>query len=147
MLYPYSGDHHYVVTSGKGHLDIDAYACCLGLVDFLTRAGLSSEFVSCAPLNASVPEVIQKSYPRDQKIFPPHKQTKFIVCDVSEPDFFDPVVKSDQIFEVIDHHFGFESYWQSQADFSDIRPVAACASLIVERFSRQSLQPDQGIAN
>ncbi|MCB9228651.1 MAG: hypothetical protein H6618_03485 [Deltaproteobacteria bacterium] len=139
----YNHDSDYVVTSGRGHLDIDALACGFGMVDYLQQQGYHAAFVSSSPLNATVPDSLRSSGLSWKKTQPIHDRSKFIVCDVSDPDFFDPLVNQKQILEVIDHHFGFTEFWQQRAGvFSDIRPVAACASLVTRRFMDHKIEPD-----
>ena len=143
----YQKNHDYVVSSGYGHLDIDALACGQGLDFLLTELGFQSRFISSAALNASVPSRIKKR----AKILRPRnlsfERSSFIVCDVSDPKALDSFIDQKKIVELIDHHFGFEDYWKHRiGEKADIRPVAACASQIAERFIEHSINPNQQVA-
>ena len=142
----YSNKYKYIITSGKGYLDIDALACGLALEYLLKYQGVDSTFISTAQINSTVPDEFVNSIivkkPREIR-----GTDRFIICDVSDPQAFDRFVEEPKIVEIIDHHFGFEAYWQGKlAENSDIRPVAACASQICERFIEAKVEPPPDLA-
>lgn len=147
MYSRYENVYHYIVTSGQGHLDIDALACGVGMVDFLNKIGCTAQFISQSPFNATIPPYIRNlninvSSPYTSSLLP-----WFIICDVSDPKYFDLCVDHKRVYEVIDHHFGFEKYWQNKNTiYSDIQPVAACASLIAQKFINWDIKPEESTA-
>lgn len=100
-----------VVTSGSKYIDIDAYASCLAYRDLLRLQGREAVAVSTATLNESITEHLL-SLPSYLDTYSPSDDDQFIILDVSNPEFFDKIVRPNSIIEVIDHHAGFEHLWQ-----------------------------------
>ncbi len=131
---------HHVVTSGSSHIDIDALACVVAFQDFLAKQGLSSEVVLTPEPNATVPPMIRAlsmAWTAGGAWKRPDGSCRYYVMDVSNPAFFDPVVRLEDVVCVYDHHHGFEPYWAAQQDArSLIEPVGACATLVWEDICR-----------
>jgi inorganic pyrophosphatase/exopolyphosphatase len=120
-----------VVTSGSAYLDIDAYAGCIGYAQLLNINGEEAVAASTAPPNESVTERLRGL----GSIATNANGAEFVVVDVSEPNFFDPITRSGQVVEVIDHHPGFEQYWQEKlGDNAQIEEVGAACTQVVERW-------------
>lgn len=63
------------------------------------------------------------------------EKAKFVLLDVSNPDFFDIFVDPNRIIEVVDHHPGYEEYWrQNKAVKSQIEVIGAVCTQVYERF-------------
>ena len=66
---------------------------------------------------------------------------EFIVIDVSDKDFFDNIVKQNKIIEIIDHHTGFENYWNEKlGENSKIEFIGAAVTIIFELYEKENLQ-------
>jgi inorganic pyrophosphatase/manganese-dependent inorganic pyrophosphatase len=128
-----------VITSGSAYLDIDAYACCIAYAELLNLQGISARAVSSAAANRSVsPSVL--SWRATFHPYTPQANDEFVLVDVSDYQHFDPLVVLEQVVEVIDHHPGFERYWDERlGSAADIRPIGAAATLIFQRWQAAGL--------
>lgn len=130
-----------VVTSGSAYLDIDAYACCIAYAELLNCLGVAARAVSSAPLNASIPLHL-KINGDSLDDYLPKATDEFVLVDVSDYHHFDPLVVLDQVVEVIDHHPGYEHYWEQRLfSAADIRPIGACATQVFQRWESAGLLP------
>lgn len=103
-----------IVTAGGAYVDIDAYAGCIAYAELLRLQGEEACAVTSAPLNNSItPSILAWGNPIKTN-YRPTDADEFILVDISEPTYFDPIVEEDRIVEVIDHHLGFEEYWRSR---------------------------------
>lgn len=128
-----------VVTSGISYLDMDAYAGCIAYAELLCLQGHEAVAASGAECNSSVPQSLRGL---GQKFFPytPKTEDAFVLIDVSDKDFFDPLVAEDRIVEVIDHHAGFAEYWkETLGSNAEIELVGAACTQIFERWQRAGL--------
>lgn len=124
------------ITSGKKYLDIDAYAGMIAYRELLRALEPEREIfaVSSAKLNQSIPQLMRDfQYALDQCSF--DGQAKYIVLDVSNPEFIDPIVQDREIIELIDHHPGYEPYWQNRlGTAAQIEPIGSVCTIIWEKF-------------
>lgn len=131
---------HHVVTSGSSHIDIDALACVVAFQDFMAKQGLPCEVVLTPEPNATVPPMIRglsMVWTAGCAWNRPDGVCRYYVMDVSNPAFFDLVVRLEDVVCVYDHHHGFELYWAArQGVRSLIEPVGACATLVWEDICR-----------
>lgn len=131
--------NRYVITSGNKYLDIDAYSSMIAYRELLNMQGKRTLAISPAPLNESVPSMIQKlNYHLDQDQI--NKTDQIIIVDVSNPTILDAVIAKEQIIEIIDHHTGFESFWKEQQVTSQIESIGSVCTIIFERFVEANLQ-------
>lgn len=126
-----------VITAGRKYLDIDSYASMIAYRELLKH--LSNEKVltfSTVSTNQTVPPMLRASkYDLDTPV--DTSRAKFILLDVSNPDFFDTFVDPKQVIEIIDHHSGYEEYWhQNKAVKSQIETIGAVCTQIYERFKK-----------
>lgn len=130
-------NQNLVVTSGETFVDIDAVACAIAYAELLQLENKKVETVFPGTLNASItPSLVSLGLPYLTR--PSQSQSKYIVVDVSEPEFFAHFVTLDNVVEVYDHHPGFESYWVEKiGKNSHIESVGACATLIWEEFKKR----------
>ncbi len=120
-----------VVTSGSNYLDIDAYAGCIGYAQLLNIVGEEAVAASSVPLNASITSRMRGL----SHIATSVQGDEFVLIDVSEPNFIDPITQSGKIVEVIDHHPGFEQFWQEKlGDRAQIEKVGAACTQVLERW-------------
>lgn len=127
-----------VVTAGNTYLDIDAYASCVAYVKLLNASGENAIFASSATLNASVSSVVRKFDHLIKRNYVPSKDDKFIVLDVSNPEFIDRIVEVENLIEIIDHHTGFENIWTKQGRKVQIEFVGSVATIIFEKLEREN---------
>ena len=132
-----------IVTAGSAYLDIDAYACCVAMKELLLLLGQNAIAYSCASYNYSVCESlvevgqIESTLPSDYK----KEDLKYIIVDVSDPEYIKDSVPLDSVIEVYDHHVGFEEYWNNRiGDGSNIEFIGAAATLIFQQWKRAGLQ-------
>lgn len=130
-----------IITAGSTYLDIDAYACCVAMAELLRSKGETALAYSKAPCNYSVcPSLIQPGQIADR--LPPDVagQGKYIIVDVSDPDFLKDSVPLADVVEVYDHHVGFEDYWSERiGDGAHIEFIGAAATLIWRQWKQAGL--------
>lgn len=129
----------YIVTSGSKYIDIDAYATIIAYANLLNLKGIPAKAVSTSKLNESITSSLLNlnigldSYTKSDS-------DRFIIVDVSNKEFFDKIVDDKRIVEIIDHHFGFEEYWNSiLKEKSRIEFIGAVATIIVEDYEKNGL--------
>lgn len=128
-----------ILTAGKTYLDIDGYASIIAYREFLSLIGIPSKFVSDAMVNYSVTESLKK-LPFSVDNYAAKPDDKYIILDLSNPTYFPDFVNKDNIIEIIDHHPGYEEYWNNiLKDKSIIEPVGAVATIIFEKYEQVGL--------
>lgn len=131
-----------VVTAAQPFTDIDALACAIVYSELLTKEGKKSIAVLPGPLNKSVTQGIKKW----QLAFvakPAFKEAKYILVDISDPEYFADFVDEKNVIEIFDHRVGFEDYWQKRLGTkSKIDMVGSCATLIWEEFTKRIVPVD-----
>ena len=120
-----------VVTSGAKYIDIDAYASMIAYRELLKSLGEEAYAVPFAKPNQSVPPLIQNlGYKLDEIPIP--TDAEYAILDVSNPDFCN--VPLEKISEIIDHHTGFEQYWQEKGVKNQIEFIGSVCTIIYERI-------------
>lgn len=98
--------------------------------------------VSTAPLNQSVPKMIQDLGYRFDEMPENLDEAEFIVLDVSNPEFFDTFVEPEKVIKIIDHHTGFEEYWKGQlGEKAEIERIGSVCTIIFEKI-RAAQKPE-----
>jgi inorganic pyrophosphatase/exopolyphosphatase len=129
-----------IITAGSSHLDIDAYAGIVAYAELLNAQHIPAKAVSSAPLNVSVSPIVRSWGLFIETAYTPELHDQFTLIDVSEPEFFDPIVKHSHIKEVIDHHMDFKVMWDAKlGDKSQIEYVGAACTLVYERWKQAGL--------
>ena len=125
-----------IITSGRKYIDIDAYAGIFAYKELLHSLGYEVYTKTSAYINESIPKVVlDMNFEFDDVTI--DENTKFIVLDVSNPDFFDTFVKEKNIIEIIDHHIGYEDYWQKTNIKTEIDFIGSICTIIFERFLKK----------
>lgn len=137
-----------VLTVGKSYVDIDGYASCLAYRELLKMLKIESKVVSVGNLNYSITKsLINLPYHMDDYKVKP--DDKFIILDLSNKKFFPDFVREENIIELIDHHPGFEEYWNTKLQNNAvIEQIGAVATIIVEKYEQKNLidKMDKSIA-
>lgn len=124
-----------VVTAGPSFLDIDAYACAIAYAELLHLKGEDAIAYSSAAPNESVTKTIRSWDASFLTDYTPSDKDTFILVDVSDPDYLDKAVSIDRVEEVIDHHVGFEDFWQNRiGDKTDIEFIGAACTQVYEKW-------------
>lgn len=123
-----------IVTSGSSYLDIDAYAGCIAYAELLNQLGIQAKALSSAPFNESVIHKL-RDWDIGLNSYSPNSENAFVLVDVSDISYFDPIVILDKVVEVIDHHSGYEDYWRSiLGEKACIERVGSACTQIYERW-------------
>lgn len=134
-----------VVTSGSKYMDIDAYACSIAYAQLLNLLGINAKAVSTANLNNSITNSLRNLNTKLDN-YQVKDDDKYVVVDVSNPDFFDKFVKQENIIKVIDHHVGFEQYWNNKImNNANIEFIGAAATLVFEEYEKNNMQEKMNI--
>ena len=129
-----------VVTSGLTFLDIDAYAGCVAYAELLNLRGVEAIAFSSANINESVTQTI-RSWKAPLVInYKPSSYDSFILVDVSEPDFLEKYVDIDRVEEVIDHHVGYEKFWEEKiGPKASLEFIGAACTQVYESWVKAGL--------
>lgn len=139
-------NHDYIytiITAGPNYLDIDAYACIVAMAELLNLQGEKAVAYSQAPYNYSVCQSLaeQGQVLNQLPVGCDSNNAKYIIVDVSDPNFLRDSVPLNNVIEVYDHHAGFEEYWTSRiGDGSHIEFIGAAATLIYSQWIKAGLQ-------
>ena len=133
----------HILTAGSAYLDIDAYACMVAMAELIRLQGGQAIAYSNAPCNYSVcsslrkPGLVAAELPEAYKT----ESARYIIVDVSDPDFIGHSVPLDRVVAVYDHHVGFEEYWQERiGEGTHIEFLGAAATLIYREWQRAGLR-------
>lgn len=123
-----------IITSGRKYIDIDAYAGMIAYRELLKSLGYEVYAKSTAIENESISSIIKElGFSLDEIEI--DDNDKFIILDVSNPDFFDNFVKLNNVVEVIDHHTGYEEYWKNHSQTKNsIEFIGSICTMIFERY-------------
>ena len=132
-----------IFTAGSTYLDIDAYACMVGMAELYRLQGRQAVAYSRAAGNYSVcpsltaPGQILRELPSEQW----EREAEYIIVDVSDPEFLKQSVPLERVTAVYDHHVGFESYWEARiGGNARIEFIGAAATLIFREWKKAGLQ-------
>ena len=128
-----------VLTVGNSYVDIDGYASCIAYRELLKMRGEEAMFVTDSLFNYSITNsLLESSYIKDD--YTVSEEDTFIVLDLSNKEYFPRFVKEEKIVELIDHHRGFEEYWNSKlGDRAIIESIGAVATIIVEKYEQYNM--------
>ena len=128
-----------VITVGKSYIDIDGYASSIAYRELLKMKGIESKFVSNAVLNYSITDSL-KSIPYSVDDYSIDSNDKYIILDLSNKTFFPEFIGENNIIGIIDHHHGFEDYWDNKlGNNAIIESIGSVATIIVEKYEQDGL--------
>lgn len=129
-----------IVTSGKRYIDIDAYAGCIAYANLLKLKGIEAKAMSTAKINRSVTQNLLKLNSKLDDNVVINNDDEFVIIDLSNKDFLDKIVDQNKIIEIIDHHAGYEEYWENKlGEKARIEFIGAVATIIVELYEKENL--------
>lgn len=132
-----------IITSGARYIDIDAYAGCVAYAELLQKQDQAAQAVSTGVLNQSIPTIVRGWAVDFKTTYDPAEGDTFTLIDVSEPDYFESFVDRTRIDEVIDHHPGFEAYWQECiGEGATIEHVGAACTQVFEKWAQAELDAE-----
>ncbi len=128
-----------VVTSGSKYMDIDAYACSIAYARLLNSLGINAKAISSANLNNSITNSLRNLNSKLDN-YKAKNDDKYVIVDVSNPDFFDKFVKQENVIKVIDHHVGYEEFWRDRIkENANIEFIGAAATLVFEEYEKNNM--------
>jgi inorganic pyrophosphatase/exopolyphosphatase len=137
-----------LISAGSTYLDIDAYACIAAMAELLCLQGQNAFAYSTAPCNYSVcPSLMSEGQiNRELPVDIEESEARYIIVDVSDPEFLKSSVPLHRVIAVYDHHTGFEEYWQEKiGDGAHIEFIGAAATLIYREWNREGLQEQMSL--
>ena len=132
-----------IITAGASYLDIDAYACMVAMAELLRLLGDDAVTYSPAVWNYSVVSSLVTDGQILRKLPDPAWEdcARYIIVDVSDPEYLAKSVPLNRIVAVYDHHVGFEDYWRERiGDNAKIEFIGAAATLIYREWRRAGLE-------
>lgn len=129
-----------IVTAGERYLDIDAYAGCVAFAELLRAQGQDALAASTAPLNESITDELRTWQCQFATSYNPSSTDTFSIIDVSNPKHFHPMVALDRVDAVVDHHVGFEDFWNGRIGaHARIEFIGAACTLVYEAWKEAGL--------
>ena len=131
-----------IITAGSSYLDIDAYACMVAMAELLSLNGEKAIAYSNAPCNYSVCKMLMEEDQilRELPLDFDGEAIRYIIVDVSDPEYLKDSVPLDKVIEVYDHHVGFEDYWISRiGEGAHIEFIGAAATLIYHEWKKRDM--------
>lgn len=123
-----------IVTAGSAYMDIDAYGGCIAYAELLNICGKNAVACSTAPFSFNITTKLL-SLGKRLSTYSPDSNDEFILIDISNLEYLDPIVKIDSVIEVIDHHPGHEAKWKTLlGNSAQIEPIGAACTLVIERW-------------
>jgi inorganic pyrophosphatase/exopolyphosphatase len=131
-----------IVTSGSAYIDIDAYSGCIAYAELLRLQGFEAKAVCTAPWNESICKSVREWNADLETTYTKSPDDTFVIIDVSDPNHFETFVDIDRIQEVIDHHPGFEKFWEERIGTSShIEFIGSVCTQISEMYKDAGLLP------
>jgi inorganic pyrophosphatase len=132
-----------IVTSTRDSIDIDGLACVAAYAELLQKQGKEARGISTAVWNASVTPAVRAWGIPVASAVTVGPDDHFTLVDVSHLNSLDPIVNTDQVSEIIDHHPGVEAFWKEKiGDRAQIEEVGAASTLVVEHWQTAGRLPE-----
>lgn len=123
-----------VVLAWNSWLDIDAYACIIGLYEIMKLKWENVEAFIPEWKAVSITETL-KNLPLNINLTQNIENSDLFLVDVSWKDFLEKVCgyNLENIKKIYDHHFESYDFWKNKLwENAKIEEIWACASIIVE---------------
>lgn len=129
-----------IITAGPNYSDIDVYGGITAYAELLRKQGFKAQAVTTAKLNDSIPPLVRAWKVDLAREYVPRPEDTYTLIDVSEPGYFEKFVDMDRIDEIIDHHPGFEDFWEERiGNNAQIEPVGAACTQVAEKWEQAGL--------
>jgi inorganic pyrophosphatase/exopolyphosphatase len=129
-----------IITSGTPYIDIDAYAGGIAYAELQSILGFDAIAVSSSTLNESITEETRSWDVEFSSRYTPSTEDTFTLIDVSDPSHFDPIVDLNRVEAVIDHHPGYEEFWNSRVGTdAHIEFIGAACTQVCELWEHAGL--------
>ncbi|HSX42856.1 MAG TPA: hypothetical protein VLF59_02100 [Candidatus Saccharimonadales bacterium] len=129
-----------IITAGPNYSDIDVYGGITAYAELLRKQGIEAQAVTTATLNDSIPPLVRAWKVDLARDYGPQSNDTYTLIDVSEPGYFEKFVDMDRVDEIIDHHPGFEDFWQQRiGDRALIEPLGAACTQVTEKWEQAGL--------
>ena len=125
-----------IITAGEKFTDIDAFASAIAYSDLLGVKGEQSLVVLLGVLNSSIPDILEAERMAYSSDYQPQPEDRFVVLDVSDPEHIARLVDPAKIDLIVDHHPGYENYWQERSVPSQIETVGAVCTQVFEYWEK-----------
>ena len=123
-----------IVASGSPYLDIDGYAGCVAYAELLRALGREAHAISTSIGNSSITPAVL-AWPAQLDDTYAGADNQFVIIDTSSPKHLDKIVELKKVKTVIDHHPGFEHYWQKKLGRrAVIELVGSACTLVYEAW-------------
>ena len=131
-----------IITGAKPYIDIDAYAGIIAFAELLNLQGIPAKGGTTSTLNGSITPAA-RDWGGELLVdpnFKPADDDTFTIIDVANYEALDAMVDIDRVDEIIDHHPGFNAFWQARlGDKADLAMVGAACTLVFEHWERAGL--------
>lgn len=132
-----------IITAGAKGTDIDVFACVVAYAELLRLEGKEAISVVANSFTASVTPSILEWGAEYQTEYVSDGSERFVMVDISDPDYFPSFVFLERIDEVYDHRRGYENYWSERlGKDAHIEMVGSCGTLIWEQFKKRGKEKD-----
>lgn len=91
------------------------------------------------PLNESIPSLLGPQDETVAEIYEHRAGDRFVVLDVSDPENIAQFVDDSRIELIIDHHAGYEDYWQDKKVPTQIEVIGAVCTQVFEYWQQAGL--------
>ncbi len=134
----------FIVTVGGKFNDIDGFGCAIAYAELLRKEGKEAKAVFVGPFNNSVTRMALEAGGQFETDYKPSAEDQFVHVDISDGKYFAfPDKDESKIFEIYDHHYGFEEYWKERlGERSHIEHLGAAGTLIWEEFKKRGFEND-----
>lgn len=131
-----------IVVGGSAYADIDVLACVSAYKQLLQEQGFRADGVITGPWNQTIPQSIKswKIEVNNTFTYGNEINCSYVLVDFSDPAYVDNFVNLNEVIEVFDHHYGYETYWKEKiGEKAKIEKIGACATLIWEEFKKAKI--------
>ncbi len=129
-----------IVTGASPFIDIDAYGGIVAYTELLQNQGHNVQAVSTVTFNESITPSMLSLNAAVSRTYTPDANDTFILIDISNPERLDPIVKTDKVEAILDHHTGYEEFWQPRlGEDANIEFVGAACTQVYEAWEKARL--------
>lgn len=129
-----------IVSTGAGS-DLDGYACSVGYAELLNKIGRPATAISVGEIDKETKFVLSLIGGAEiEKTSSITKDAQIILVDTTNSKFLNIDADPKQVVEIIDHRKVNDAHLFPWAKVQ-VELVGSCATLIVEKFIEESIEP------